>query len=65
MFSEPLPSARRLHDGCMVVSGDLLVGVLFPDPELVHLGCAVWIHTWGECGNKTLGEVVRASEHLL
>lgn len=54
----------------MVVPGDLLVGVLFPNPELVILG-VLYGYILGEhvtqrrcpvAWYKTLGEVFRASE---
>lgn len=54
----------------MVVPGDLLVGVLFPDPELVILGVLYGYILGGNVTQrrcpvaqyKTLGEVFRASE---
>lgn len=57
MFSEPLPSAC-CSVMVAVVSGGILVGVLFPDPQLVHPGCPVWIHTWGRCNSEESVTVV-------
>lgn len=65
MFSEPLPSAC-CSVMVAVVSGGILVGVLFPDPQLVHPGCPVWIHTWGRCNSEeSVGVVTRLGDKSL